>query len=251
MWVRLIASLTALGLSSVVFAAEVAVDRSAGAANTKKVEELKKNNTAETSLSVLAVSENPHQFVEKATQQMLLKVKAGQKLTGKEKEAYFYKLVEDEVAPFVDFDLIAERVMGKDGKKATPAQIKAFSQVFRETLIGNYAVALTTYQNQSFKMTPFEGVKQAKGKMRASVTMEIKNPTDASVVPIQYALYRQLPTEAWKLENLVIKGINFGLTYRNQFAELAKKHQGNIDKVIANWTVSDVSQVTAAKATKE
>ena len=40
----------------------------------------------------------------------------------------------------------------------------------------------------------------------------------------------------WKLINIVINGVNLGLTFRNQFRALAEEFDGDIDKVILNWT---------------
>jgi phospholipid transport system substrate-binding protein len=48
----------------------------------------------------------------------------------------------------------------------------------------------------------------------------------------------------WRVYNLIINGINIGLTYRNQFASSMKspEHRGNLDAVIATWgdTIANV-----------
>ena len=41
----------------------------------------------------------------------------------------------------------------------------------------------------------------------------------------------------WKLRNLTIEAINLGKVYRSQFSYAAKQYNGDIDKVIDNWSV--------------
>ena len=41
----------------------------------------------------------------------------------------------------------------------------------------------------------------------------------------------------WKLINIIINGVNLGLTFRNQFYSLMKK-ENDLDKVIDKWIAS-------------
>ena len=45
-------------------------------------------------------------------------------------------------------------------------------------------------------------------------------------------------SEGWKIVNIIINGVNLGLTFRNQFQALAKSHDENIEVTLENW-VSD------------
>ena len=40
----------------------------------------------------------------------------------------------------------------------------------------------------------------------------------------------------WLIINIIVNGVNLGLTFRNQFQALAKEHNENIDEVIKHWT---------------
>ena len=42
----------------------------------------------------------------------------------------------------------------------------------------------------------------------------------------------------WKIVNIIINGVNLGLTFRNQFQALAISHNENIELTLRNW-VSD------------
>ncbi len=39
----------------------------------------------------------------------------------------------------------------------------------------------------------------------------------------------------WKLRNVIIETVNLGEIYRNQFQAAARKHDGDLNTVIANW----------------
>ena len=41
---------------------------------------------------------------------------------------------------------------------------------------------------------------------------------------------------AWKVRNIIVDGINLGLTYRNQFDGAMSRHGNDIEKVIGNWS---------------
>jgi len=42
----------------------------------------------------------------------------------------------------------------------------------------------------------------------------------------------------WKLINIVINGVNLGLTFRNQFYSLMKTEEEDLDTVIEKWITS-------------
>ena len=56
-----------------------------------------------------------------------------------------------------------------------------------------------------------------------------------SIYPITYKV-RKGKNQEWLIINIVVNGVNLGLTFRNQFQALAKEHNENIDAIIKNWT---------------
>lgn len=180
----------------------------------------------------------PHQVVEKATREVLDRIVQDRPVFKKDPD-HLYVIVEENLVPYVDFDRIAKRVMAKQYKTATPEQRARFRDAFKKSLIRAYGSALANYNDQKFVVLP-----PGKGDVeadRATVNMEV-TMKDGTVYKISYAMFLD-PQGAWKLENLVLEGVNLGLTYRNNFAEMVQQYGGDIDKVIANWS----SRVEAEK----
>jgi len=180
----------------------------------------------------------PHQVVEKATRDVLDRI-VKDRPKFKADPDHLYVIVEENLVPYVDFDRIAKRVMAKHYKAASEEQRVKFRDAFKKSLIRAYGSALANYNDQKFVVMP-----AGKGDVepdRASVNMEV-TMKDGSVYRINYAMFLA-DNGSWKLENLVLEGVNLGMTYRNNFAEMYQQYGGDIDKVIANWS----SRVEAEK----
>lgn len=196
------------------------------------------------SATVGAALPPPHQVVEKATREVLARIVQDRPVFRKD-PAHLNVIIEENLVPYVDFDRIARRIMAKHYQQATADQRGRFQSVFKDSLVRAYGSALADYDDQRFVVLP-----PAKGDVepdRATVRMEV-TLSDGKAYPISYAMYLD-KAGAWKLENLVLNGINLGLTYRNNFADLVQKHGGDIDRVIQAWS-STVDNVRKSKEGK-
>ena len=59
--------------------------------------------------------------------------------------------------------------------------------------------------------------------------------TSSNIYPITYKV-RKDKNGNWLIINIIVNGVNLGLTFRNQFQALAKEHDENIDEIIKHWT---------------
>lgn len=179
--------------------------------------------------SVFAL-ENPKDLLEKATNATLEKIVKDKEKYKKDPQALF-KLVEENIQPFVDTESIAKRVMGQYYRTATAEQRTEFVRVFKQSLFRTYAKGLTSYENQKVEFKPY---KPGPDPQKAQVDMNVYSKA-GQVFPVNLQL--QLDKQgAWKVQNILIEGINLGLTFRNQFASAVETNKGDIAKAIANWT---------------
>lgn len=158
---------------------------------------------------------------------------------------FYRNAVEETLGSFIDFRSISRRVMAKHYKTATPQQRKRFADSFRQSLLNTYANGLSKLIDQEIKILPFKGVQRKGKKERAKVDMEIRTP-DGATYPVTYAVYKN-KAGAWRLENIILNGVNLGLTFRNQFNESHRVNGGDLDKVIEAWDV----RLATAKVTTD
>lgn len=177
-----------------------------------------------------ADSGNPQQMVQDATNALLARI-VKEKDTLKKDPQALYRLVDENITPFMDTDGISRRVMGQYFRQATPAQQTEFARVFKQSLIRTYAKGLTAYENQKIVFKPYKAGPDAK---KAQVDVDVYG-NNGQIYPVNFQL-QQDKAGAWKVQNLILNGINLGLTFRNQFASAVESNKGSIDKAIAGWS---------------
>lgn len=198
--------------------------------------------------------DDPYKVVQHTTEQVLDIIK-GAKTDYKKDPQKFNQQVTVLLEKVIDFDKFARGVMGRyasgqhyeslkseEEKKAFKQQLKSFSATFKRGIVDTYAKGLFDFNGQNIKTMPSrKGDDVASGAV--TVMQNIYNASGKPYV-IQYSMRRTKSGE-WKLNNLIVEGINLGLTYRNQFTVSADRYKGDIDKVIANWQVDP--KVAASK----
>lgn len=175
-------------------------------------------------------------IVRSTTDTLLAQITENRDIYQQDTEVFFAD-VDGLLSTIIDYKRIARRVMAKYYKRAEPAQQDAFRVVFKRSLMKVYAKALLEYKNERIVILPPSKNKKASTK-KQRVDIELYNAAGKKY-PITYSMYLD-KQQHWKMENVIVNGVNIGLTYRNQFARLMKVNQNDIDLVIANWT-SDIN----------
>lgn len=140
------------------------------------------------------------------------------------------KLVDSNMADVADFRYIGASVMGRYFRAATPEQRSRFVKVFRKTLIDTYAKGLVTFDYKTLRVKDAEDA--GRYDDQASVPVEVVS-TSGKTYPVNFTL-RQSDGQ-WKVINVIVNGINLGLTFRNQFDQSMRDNDRDFDKVIDNW----------------
>ena len=189
------------------------------------------------SIFVLAISFdifaeiNPHEFIDGKAQEMVNVLKENNELFYSDKDAYENK-IKVIFEPIIDFRRVSALVMGKKYYVASSKeQRRQFIEVFKDSLLDTYSETLAQWQDQNIITVFPENYKYEK-----QVNVKQNLYTSSSVYPIKYTLRRD--GDEWKIINIVVNGVNLGLTFRNQFRALADSNNGDMDLTIASW-VSD------------
>ena len=176
---------------------------------------------------------DPYNFIDSNAQKMVFVLTKNSELFETDRETYEQK-IKDIFEPMIDFRRVAASVMGKKYYLlATKEQRTQFVEIFKDSLLDTYAETLAQWGDSTIS-TQFEddfSYKELK-------TVEVKQTLDtgSSKYPISYKLRKD--KESWKIINIIINGVNIGLTFRNQFQALAISNNEDIESTLDNW-VSD------------
>ena len=131
----------------------------------------------------------------------------------------------------VDFRRVGASVMGKKYYlSASKAQRLNFIQSFKTSLLDTYSSTLAQWGDQKI-ITIFPDISEFKKTEDVHQNLI----TASNSYPITYKV-RKDNNGKWLIINIIVNGVNLGLTFRNQFQALAKEHNEDIDEIIKHWT---------------
>ena len=187
-------------------------------------------------------SDTAEQAIELATGEILGLIKTGQAYIEDDPER-FYTEVEGLLRPLIDFSRFSRNVMGPYYKTANTEQRDQFSDSFKWSLVRTYALALSEFRDGEVEVLPPR--RPSSNPDKVNVTMEIKYAGKTYVVVYRM---RRGKEQTWRMQNLVVEGINIGLNYKSQFAAAMKdpQYKADLDAVIEAWTKMIDSEETSA-----
>ena len=180
--------------------------------------------------------ENPYNFIDSNAQKMVIVLKENKSLFLEDRQLYEQKIKEI-FEPMIDFRRVAATVMGKKYYLASSKEQRAeFVVIFKDSLLDTYAETLAQWENQTIT-TIFPKNMEIQTINMKNIEVQQTLNTGSSKYPISYKL-RKNKDNSWSIVNIIVNGVNLGLTFRNQFQALAIKNNGNIESTLNGW-VSD------------
>jgi len=176
------------------------------------------------------------QYISTSMNQLLLKLEA-RKLDYKNDSALFYHDLNIELSKVIDFKRIALKVMGKHGRTATKAQRAQFISVFKSSLYKTYAQVLL--DNNEVEIDVINATLNPRNIKKAKVNIEIKSARGL-VFDVSYSLHKG-KDQIYRIENIVVMGINLGLAFKDRFQQQVNVNKGDINEVIDNWRFDEAA----------
>jgi len=173
---------------------------------------------------------NPHKFIDTQAQEMVAIIRNNQELFTEDPELFKDK-IKYVFEPMVDFRRVGASVMGKKYYlAASKAQRLQFIESFKTSLLDTYSSTLAQWGDQKI-ITIFP----ESSEFQKTEDVQQNLITSSNIYPITYKV-RKDKNGNWLIINIIVNGVNLGLTFRNQFQALAKEHNENIDEIIKHWT---------------
>ena len=131
--------------------------------------------------------------------------------------------------PMVDVGLVSRLILSKAYRTATEEQILLFQTRTKKLLLDTYITALLEFEDYELETS-----REIKKNKNNTLEVEINFFSASDSFKAKFTLYKNKQGEL-KIINIIIDGINLGLTFRNQFQDNLKNENYDLDKAIETW----------------
>lgn len=163
----------------------------------------------------------------------------------------YYRRVNEVLDEVVDFRGFARGVMGdyatseryrsldEAGREKLRRQLDRFTDAMREGLVRTYSKGLLAFGGSRVELDKERSTFSDEGNPNRATLRQLiySDGSEPYVVIYQMAKDRD---GNWLMRNLIVENVNLGQIYRSQFEAAARKFDGDLDKVIADWQVEPV-----------
>ncbi|MDP2097227.1 MAG: ABC transporter substrate-binding protein [Methylobacter sp.] len=131
--------------------------------------------------------------------------------------AHVVQFVDGVIDPHTDFNQIAQLVLGRHWRTATPQEQQRFKQEFKTLLVRTYSRAFVEYTDWSMRFRPLQMPNAA---TRIIVRTDILQP-GRQAVDVSYRMLLQ--RGEWKVYDIIIEGVSLVTNYRTTFNDQIQK----------------------------
>ena len=170
-----------------------------------------------------------HSFIDKNAQYFLTVIKT----EGSDYEAnpeQFKNKLKNIWEPMVDVRLVSRLILSKAFSSASEDQVLRFQERTKKLLLDTYVTTLLEFKD--YDISTNQEIKVNKNKTY-EVDVRFSSNTSYSF-STKFTVYKN-KTGEYKIVNIIIDGINLGLTFRNQFQGVLKKSNFDLDEAINSW----------------
>jgi len=163
--------------------------------------------------SVMAAPIPPDELVRQTIEEVLSIIRSDEKIQSGDMER-ITGVMEQKVAPHLDFPRMTRLAVGRPWRQATPEQRTALIREFRTLLIRSYASAFKMFNAIFVEYRPLRAGPE---ETDATVNTLIRLPGGAQPITVDYDM--QLRGDAWKVFDVRIDGASLIINYRNIFSQ--------------------------------
>lgn len=197
--------------------------------------------------------------LKKTTDQVLSVIEEAEDYVKDDPDRY-YRRVNEVLEEVVDFRGFARGVMGdyasseryraldEAGRVKLREQLDRFTEAMRDGLVRTYSKGLLAFGGSRVKLDEERSTGTDEGDPRRATLRQLiySDASEPYVVIYQMAKNRD---GQWLIRNLIVENVNLGQIYRSQFEAAARKFDGDLDKVIADWEVEPMEEDADSETT--
>lgn len=166
---------------------------------------------------------DPHKVASETVDEVLARLEENRQ-TYKKNPDKLYAMIKEVLVPHVDSDYMAQLVLGRHWRSATPEQRDRFTRAFKNMVIQTYGNALIGFDDEEIEYLPIRAEEGAEDiTFRAEVTTD-----SGDTVPVTLDMH--VVNGKWKVYNGTVGNLSFVTNYRGQFTAQIKS--GGLDTLI-------------------
>ena len=177
-----------------------------------------------------------HQFIDKNAQYFLTLIKEEGSNYETEPEEFKTKL-KNIWEPMVDVSTVSRLILSKAYEDATNEQIKLFEERTKKLLLDTYVTTLLEFED--YEIETNEEIKV--NRKTYEVEIQFVSDTSSWSGKTKFTVYKDKSGE-FKIVNIIIDGINLGLTFRNQFKDILEENDLDLDRAISEWKPLNITE---------
>jgi len=183
--------------------------------------------------------EAPDQLVKRVTEEVMTAVRTDKSIQSGDRRS-IEQLVDDKIAPNLDFERTTSLAMGRYWREATPDQKQQVQEQFRLLLMHTYSGAMTLIRDQKIQ---YEPLRAEPGDTDVSL---FASSTSAQGQPVRFG-YRLIKSPTgWKVYDVNVLGAWLIEAYKDTFSSEIRR--GGIDGLIK--TLQDKNKKLASAPVK-
>lgn len=169
-------------------------------------------------LAGFAQAETPEELVRQTTAELFSAVDAERAQFEQDPERLI-ELTHELLVPRIDVVYSGRLVLGRSGRGLEQEQIERFAERMSDMLIDRYAEALLEFETRDqVEILPMSGDNTDRlTKVRTRVQL-----SNGSRTPVDYVFRNS--DEGWKIFDVIVEGISYVTTFRNQIGEEIRQH---------------------------
>lgn len=150
-----------------------------------------------------------------------------------DRQAYLEE-VGEVLEPLIGYTVIVSRIMGPELlESSTREQKLRFLEVFKRSMINTYAGGLYNFGSFEVELLPSEN--ESENTVRNTrVNLNVISP-DGQEYPMVQSVYYSREADDWKMQNVIVNGVNLGVTFKSQFDQIYRDTGGDLDATIDEW----------------
>jgi phospholipid transport system substrate-binding protein len=165
-------------------------------------------------VATIANAQTPDELVKNVAEKLIHDVRSDKSLEGNKEKISV--MVDQEVTPFIDFNGICGKSLGKNFSLINETQQQEYTGLCKKIIINTYSYGLAEFKNLSIKVKPAVLASNGEEIVRSIISQDGDDD-----IAVDY--YMQKAPQGWIVHDVHIEGVSIISNFFNQFNKIVSQ----------------------------